>query len=102
MGEGRAAVNIQYIICPEAIQDKLESKHRVTVPEARETLLSHPRFRFAEKGHVEGEDVYAAFGRTFSGRNLAIFFVYKPVKKTAIVISARDMTRKERRTYGRR
>jgi uncharacterized DUF497 family protein len=95
-------VNIEYIVCPESIQDKLETRHRVTVPEARETLLSHPRIRFAEKGYVEDEDVYAAFGQTFSGRYLAVFFVYKAATKTAVVISARDMTRKERRTYGRR
>ncbi len=95
-------MNIEYILCPETIQAKLETKHRVAVPETREALLSHPRIRFAEKGHVEGEDVYAAFGQTFSGRNLAVFFVYKPSSRTAIIISARDMTRKERRTYGRR
>lgn len=94
-------MNIEYIVCPGAIQDKLETKHRVTVPEAREVLLSHPRIRFAEKGYVEGEDVYAAFGQTLSDRNVAVFFVYKPDTKTAIIISARDMTRKERRTYGR-
>ena len=87
-------MNVEYIVCPE-------TKHRVTVAEARETLLNQPRIRFAEKGHIEGEDVYAAFGQTFSGRYLSVFFVYKPNTKTAIIISARDMTTQERRTYGR-
>lgn len=95
-------MNIDSIVCPEAIREKLETKHRVSVSEARETLLNRPRFRFAEKGHVEGEDVYAAFGRTFAGRYLAVFFVYKPAARTAVIISARDMTRRERKTYGRR
>ena len=94
-------MNIDYIVCPQQIRDKLETKHRVIVREVREVLLDRPRIRFAEKGHREGEDVYAAFGQTFDGRYLAVFFVYKPVTRTAIIISARDMTRRERKTYGR-
>ena len=34
--------------------------------------------------------------------NLAVFFVYKRTAVTAIIVSARDMTPKERRTYGRK
>jgi uncharacterized DUF497 family protein len=64
--------------------------------------LSKPRIRFAEKGYVEDNDVYVAFGQTFSGRYLAIFFVYKPDEKTVIIISARNMTKKERKAYGRK
>ena len=95
-------MQIDYIVCPENIKDKLESKHRVTVQEARQVLLSKPRIRFAEKGYTEGEDVYGAFGQTFGGRYLAVFFVYKPTTKTAIIISARNMSAKERKTYGRK
>jgi len=87
---------------PRADRGKLESKHGVTCHEARELLVGGPRFRFAEKGHRVGEDVYAAFGRTFAGRYLAVFFIYKPERKTAVVISARDMTERERKTYGRK
>jgi uncharacterized DUF497 family protein len=58
--------------------------------------------RFAEKGYTEGNDVYAAFGQTFGGRYLAIFFVYKPETHTAIIISARDMSKKERKSYGKK
>ena len=95
-------MNIESIICPEAIEEKLESRHHVTFREARQVLLGYPRIRFAEKGHRKGEDVYAAFGQTFGGRYLAVYFVYKPRAALAIIISARDMSRKERRTYGRR
>jgi len=63
-------------------------------------LLNKPRIRFAEKGVVENEDVYAALGRTYAGRYLAVFFVYKPGTATAIIISARNMTPKERKRYG--
>jgi uncharacterized DUF497 family protein len=65
-------------------------------------LLSQPRIRFAEQGYTASEDIYAAFGRTFGGRYLAVFFVYKPSNHTAIIISARDMTRQERKQYGRK
>jgi uncharacterized DUF497 family protein len=59
--------------------------------EAEQVLLNRPRIRFAEKGRTEGDDVYAAFGRTFEGRYLSIFFIYKPDVRTAIIISARDI-----------
>lgn len=95
-------MRIGRIVCPEAIEEKLAVKHQVTVREARGVLLGKPRIRFAEKGQTEGDDVYAAFGQTFGGRYLAVFFVYKPSTTTAIIISARDMSAKERRTYGRK
>lgn len=96
------AMQIDFVVCPSNIEDKLESKHEVTVREARQVLLSQPRIRFAEKGYTAGEDVYGAFGQTFNGRYLAVFFVYKPVTKTAVIISARNMSNKERKSYGRK
>lgn len=95
-------MRINYIVCPDHIADKLENEHRVAVPEVREVLLSYPRIRFAEKGHTPGEDVYVAFGQTFAGRYLAVFFVHKPATATAIIISARDMSKRERKAYGRK
>jgi uncharacterized DUF497 family protein len=95
-------MRINFIICPEHIEAKIRAKHHVTCHEAREILLSGPRIRFAEKGHTEGEDIYAAFGQTLGGRYLAVFFIYKPIVKTAMIISARDMSDKERQAYGRK
>jgi uncharacterized DUF497 family protein len=95
-------MQIDSIVCSEYIEEKLETKHNVTCREARQVLLSQPRIRFAEKGHTEGEDVYVAFGQTFGGMYLSVFFIYKPTTKTAIIISARDMSNRERRTYGRK
>jgi len=51
-----------------------------------------------EKGFVKGENVYAALGRTYSGRYLVVFFVYKRSGQ-ALIVSARDMTASERRRY---
>ena len=95
-------MKIDYIVCPENIEYKLESQHNVTVFEARQVLLSQPRIRFAEKGYTKGNDVYGAFGQTSAGRYLSVFFVYKPETKTAIIISARNMSKKERKRYGRK
>jgi uncharacterized DUF497 family protein len=95
-------MQIDYIVCSELIEIKLEAKHGVTVQEARQVLLNKPRFRFAERGYIDGEDVYVAFGQTFGGRYLSVFFVYKPETHTAIIISTRDMTPKERKSYGRK
>lgn len=77
----------------------MESK----VPDySRFTTATKDLFLFAEQGHVSGEDVYAAFGQTLGGRLLAVFFVYKPVVHAAIIISARDMSTRERKSYGRK
>ena len=92
-------MQIETIVCPEQIEAKLESKHHVTFREARQIFFSEPRIRFAERGRTPGEDVYAGFGQTLGGRYLSVFFIYKPIRKTAVIISARDMSHKERRAY---
>lgn len=95
-------MNIDLITCPYIIEEKLESKHNVTVQEARQVLLNNPRIRFSEKGYSKGNDVYGAFGQTFANRYLVVFFVYKPETAGAIIISARDMSKKERKAYGKK
>lgn len=64
-------MNIEYVVCPEHIEDKIESKHHVTVLEARQLLLNKPRIRFAEKGHTEGNDVHGAFGQIMEENKLS-------------------------------
>ena len=95
-------MQIENIVCSERTEAKLESKHHVTLREARQVFFNDPRIRFAEKGRTAGEDVYGAFGRTLGGRYLSVFFIYKPARKTAVIISARDMSDKEREAYGRK
>jgi uncharacterized DUF497 family protein len=91
---------VDVIWLPQII-DKLSWKHQVTPEEVDEVLFSKPLFRKVQKGHVPGEDVYAALGQTEAGRYLVIFFVYKQTRE-ALVLSAREMDRKERRQYDRR
>jgi uncharacterized protein len=80
---------------------KLEVKHDVKSREVFEVLSGDPRIYFDEKGDVEGEDIYAALGRTWTGRYLIVFFIYRK-NQVALVTSAREMTRNERRRYGRK
>ena len=61
----------------EDIIEKLAQKHKVQQQEVREVFANLPRFRFVEKGHRPGENVYAARGQTDAGRYLTVFFVYK-------------------------
>ena len=95
-------MQLDSIICTETVEDKLVAKHNATCREARQVLLGNPRVRFAERGHTAGQDVYAAFGRTWSGRYMAVFFIHKPAEHIAIIISAREMTEQERKRYGRK
>jgi uncharacterized DUF497 family protein len=89
-----------FIWLPDIIE-KLESKHHVLPEEVEEVFFNRPHFRFVEKGHVAGEDVYIALGQTDGGRYLSVFFIHKP-GNLALVISARDMDAAERKRYGRK
>jgi len=83
------------------ILEKLIVKHHVTQDEAEEVFFSHPQYRFIEKGHRSGQDVYSVSGQTDAGRYLIVFFVHKP-NNTALILSARDMDGRERKHYERK
>ncbi len=93
-------MRIESVECTDLVEEKLERKHGVTLREVRQIFLNQPRIRFAEEGHTAGENVYVALGRTFGGRYMAVFF--KPASKVALVLSARNMSDKERKSYGRK
>jgi uncharacterized protein len=91
-------LKVSGIIWLDEIVEKIARKHRVTQDEAREILTGPSHFRFVEKGHRTGENVYAAMGQTDSGRYLVVFFIRKSTQE-ALVVSARDMTNSERKRY---
>ena len=91
-------MEVRDIIWIDAFVEKLWRKHRVRTEEVEEMPCNSPKIRFIEKGDVEGEDIYAAMGRTRAGRYLITFFIRKR-DNSALVISAKDMARKERRYY---
>ena len=88
------------LIWLEEIVEKLEVKHRVVPEEVEQVFVNRPGIRRMNKGHYRGEDVYRALGQTDAGRYLVVFFIHKMTHE-ALILSARDMDDKERRTYAR-
>ena len=68
-------MKIEGLIWLRDIVDKLAAKHRVETDEVAEVFSGKPKFRFVEKGRR---------------------------KKEALVLSARDMARKEREQYAKK
>jgi uncharacterized DUF497 family protein len=89
-----------FIWLPDIVE-KLAVKHDVTQDEVEDVFFNRPRYRFVESGHRTGEDVYSAGGQTDAGRYLIVFFVHK-ADSTALILSARDMDRRERGRYERK
>jgi len=88
------------IIWLQRIVDKLVSKHHITIDEVEQVFANLPQCRLLERGRIEGEDVYSAYGRTDAGRYVTVIFIRK-FGGRALVISARDMDKKERKQYGK-
>ena len=93
-------MNIEGILLLPDVAEKLARKHGINPDEVAEVFQSAPLYRFVEKGDREGEDLYAALGRTEAGRYAVMFFIYK-LTREALIITGREMTAGERRWYGR-
>ena len=93
-------MRITDIIWKERTVAKLADKHDVSVTEAEEVLFSKRVVRKMAKGHVRGEDVYAALGQVRNGMYLIVFFIDKK-RAVAMPISARDMAPSERKYYAK-
>lgn len=94
-------MKLEGIIWLRDVVDKLLFKHHVDTEEVEQMLSRKSRFRFVEKGKQEDEDVYMALGQTDAGRYLTVLFIYKKTKE-ALILSARDMAKKERRQYDKK
>ncbi len=92
-------MKITNVIWLNHIVEKLQHKHSVWQDEVEEVFANRPRVRLMERGDIEGEDLYRVLGQTEAGRYVTVFFIYKGSGQ-ALVISARDMNQKERRSYG--
>ena len=93
-------MKIDGILWLEKIVDKIKKKHHITQDEVEQVFVNNPQYRFLEKGKIEGENVYSAYGRTDAGRYVTVIFILK-FRECALVISARDMDKKERKQYGK-
>lgn len=89
-------MEIRGVIWFRHIIDKLEEQHGVKTREVEELLEARPRFKRIASGHVAHEDLFSAMGRY-----LIVFFIYK-ISHEALIVSARTMTQKERRSYGKK
>lgn len=72
-------------------------KHQVIQAECEEVFFNEPLIVSEDIKHSQKEIRYFALGRTNSDREL--FLVFAVRKKLIRVISARDMSRKERKIY---
>ncbi|MFQ5594553.1 MAG: BrnT family toxin [Anaerolineae bacterium] len=93
-------MRINSVIWLPDVIEKLEAKHDVTAAEVEEVFRLGAVFRRGPRGKRPGEDLYKAYGQTEAGRYLFIVFIYKRDRR-ALILSARDMTSKERRLYRR-
>ena len=76
---------------------KNRDKHQVQPSECEELFFNQPLIIKEDTGHSTNELRFHAMGITASGRTLLIVFT---IRGTRIrVISARDMSRKERSVY---
>jgi uncharacterized DUF497 family protein len=94
-------MNIENLIWLQDIIDKLVFKHQVDTSEVEEVFDNRPWIRFVQKGNRKGEDLYIALGRSEAGRYLAVIFITKK-NNNALILSARDMAKKERKQYDRK
>ena len=89
---------INDIIWKQQFVEKISLKHQFSIDEVEEVLISHPFICKVSRGHIDHENIYAAYAQIHNGRYLIVFFINKKGNR-ALPISARDMDKKERRYY---
>ena len=94
------SVNITGVIgfeWDEGNLDKSEQKHDVTYLESEQVFFNEPLLVYSDERHSNREERYFVLGQTDKGRRLFVVFTIR--KKLIRVISARDMSRKEKNIY---
>ena len=72
-------------------------RHRVAPSECERAFFNQPFIVFSDTGHSGKEERYYALCRTDQKRRLFLVFIIRG--KKIRIISARDMSRKEREAY---
>lgn len=80
--------------------DKNLVKHRVTNLECEQIFFNEPLVVVEDLNHSQRERRYYALGRTDTGRLLFVAFTIR--NNLIRIISARDMSPKERKKYGKK
>ena len=78
---------------------KNSEKHDVSQSEAEQVFFNEPLLMVPDLRHSSSEQRVHALGRTDAGRLLHITFTLRTDNTRIRVISARDMSRKERSYY---
>ena len=78
---------------------KSADKHGVSQSEAEQVFFNKPLLFFEDKQHSAVEVRFHAYGRTNGNRLLQVSFTMRAEGRLIRVISARDMSRKERAVY---
>jgi uncharacterized DUF497 family protein len=77
--------------------DKVWQRHQVSTTECEELFLNHPLIVKIDAAHSDSEDRFYAVGSSDIGRLLFVAFTVR--RRLIRVISARDMSRRERRIF---
>ncbi|RPJ14741.1 MAG: BrnT family toxin [Deltaproteobacteria bacterium] len=72
-------------------------KHRVSAVECEQVFFNNPLLAVRDEQHSDSESRFYLLGQTDTGRKL--FVVFTTRDNLIRVISARDMSRKERKIY---
>jgi len=85
----------------ESNKTKNADKHDVLPSEAEQVFVNQPLIIGENEGHSRQEERWFAYGITATGRLLFVVFTLRNENTLIRVISARDMTVKEKRNYER-
>ena len=78
---------------------KSEDKHGVSQSEAEQVFFNDPLLLLSDERHSGSESRFHALGQTDDARRLLIVFTLREDDTLVRVISARDMSRRERSHY---
>ena len=79
---------------------KSADKHKVSQAEAEQVFADRRLLVLVDEKHGDDEKRFHAYGETQAGRRLQVSFTLRQKATLIRVISARDMSRKERARYG--
>lgn len=79
--------------------EKIWERHGVSPGECEEVFFKAPFFVARDQKHSQKESRYYALGQTEAGRRLFVVFTIRG--RLIRVVSARDMSRRERKEYER-
>jgi len=80
---------------------KNADKHDVSQAEAEQVFFNEPLLVIDDVKHSQSEARFHAMGKTDAGRKLHVTFMLRHSETRIRVISARDMSRKERAYYAK-